>query len=97
MQKIEDLLLLPSSTVKEALKIIDFGAKKIALIVDSDKNLIGTITDGDIRRGLLSGLRLEDSIENIIFKNPTTCKIDDSKDKILEIALEKKIVSNSDS
>lgn len=52
---------------------------------------MGTVTDGDIRRGLLNNLSLEDSIETIIFKNPTICSMEDTKEKILEIALAKKL------
>ena len=50
MQDIPNIKLKPTSTIKEALKIIDSGAIKIALVVDDDDKLLGTITDGDIRR-----------------------------------------------
>jgi nucleoside-diphosphate-sugar epimerase len=72
MQDISNIKLKPTSTIKEALKIIDSGAIKIALVVDSDDKLLGTITDGDIRRAILDGKDLEDSIEGIYFKSPTT-------------------------
>jgi dTDP-glucose pyrophosphorylase len=91
MKSYKDILLKPSSTIKEALLTIDSGAMRIALIVDDNEKLIGTLTDGDIRRGLLNNLSLSDSIESIIFRTPTTCKVTDSKEKILEIALAKKI------
>lgn len=91
MKNYKDILLTPTSTIKEALKIIDSGAMKIALVVDNDEKLLGTLTDGDIRRGLLGTLGLEDSIESIIFKTPTVCHLEDTKEKILEIAIAKKI------
>jgi len=91
MQYISKIKLNPTSTVKEALKIIDSGAIKIALVVDSDDKLLGTITDGDIRRAILDGKDLEDSIENIYFKNPTTVSINDSKEDIINICTTKKI------
>jgi len=91
MKSYKDILLKPTSTIKEALFIIDSGAKRIALIVDEKEKLLGTLTDGDIRRGLLNNLSLSDSIESVIFRTPTMCKITDSKEKILEIALAKKI------
>lgn len=91
MKSYKDILLKPSSTIREALLTIDSGAKRIALIVDEKEKLIGTLTDGDIRRGLLNNLSLSDSIESVIFRTPTMCKITDSKEKILEIALAKKI------
>ena len=91
MKNYKQILLKPTSTIKEALAIIDKGAIQIALIVDDDEKLLGTLTDGDIRRGLLSGLALTDAIETIIFKTPTVCSIDDTKEKILDIATSKKL------
>ena len=91
MNSISHIKLTPSSTIKEALKIIDSGAMQIALIVDETDHLIGTITDGDIRRGLLNGLDLQSSIESIIYKNPTVAKISDTKEEILKKALAKKL------
>ena len=91
MKNYKNILLKPTSTIKEALKIIDNGAIQIALVVDKDEKLLGTITDGDIRRGLLNNLSLDDTIKTIIFKTPTVCHIEDSKEKILEIALAKKL------
>jgi len=91
MKNYKNILLSPNSTIREALKIIDSGAMKIAIVVDEHEKLLGTVTDGDIRRGLLGTLGLEDAIETIIFKTPTVCKIDDTKEQILEIAVEKKL------
>jgi len=91
MKKIENIKLTSNSTLKEALKIIDFGAIQIALVVDVENKLIGTITDGDIRRGILKGMALDDSVESIINRKPTVCSVNDSKEDILKIAVEKKI------
>ena len=91
MKNYKNILLSETSTIKEALKIIDSGAMQIALVINSDEKLIGTLSDGDIRRGLLNNLSLEDSIESIIFKSPTVCKVNDSNERIIEIALAKKI------
>ncbi len=91
MKNYKNILLNPNSTIREALKIIDSGAMKIGIVVDENEKLIGTVTDGDIRRGLLNNLSLDDIIESVIFRTPTVCKIDDTKEKILEIAVEKKL------
>jgi len=91
MKSYKNILLKPTSTIKEALNIIDIGAMQIALVIDENEKLLGTLTDGDIRRGLLNNLSLDDSIETIIFRTPTVCTTEDTKDKILEIALAKKI------
>jgi len=91
MKNYKKILLKPTSTLKEALQVIDKGAIQIALVMDKNEKLLGTVTDGDIRRGLLNNLSLDDSIETIIFKTPTVCSTEDTKEKILEIALAKKL------
>jgi len=45
--------LSADSTIEGALSVINSGAVKIALVVDTDNKLLGTLGDGDIRRGLL--------------------------------------------
>jgi dTDP-glucose pyrophosphorylase len=91
MKSFENIRLAITSTIKEALKIIDAGAMQIALVLDDDNKLIGTITDGDIRRGILKGLSLDDDIESIIFRTPTVCSVNDTKEDILKIAVAKKL------
>ncbi|MFW3372421.1 nucleotidyltransferase family protein [Aliarcobacter butzleri] len=91
MKNIDNIKLNINSTIKEALKIIDNGALQIALVVNENDILLGTLTDGDIRRGLLKGLDLNSSIESIIFKTPTIAKISDTKEEILKLALSKKL------
>lgn len=91
MKPVDQIKLLSSSTIREALRIIDNGAMQIAIIVDENDRLIGTLTDGDIRRGLLNNLTLDDTVESIVFKNPTVAKLTDSKEEILQKALVKKL------
>ncbi|RXJ68986.1 alcohol dehydrogenase [Halarcobacter ebronensis] len=91
MKNIKDIELQLSDTIKKALQIIDSGAMQIALVIDKENKLLGTLTDGDIRRGLLKGYTLDSSIKDIIFKNPTVATISDTKEDILRKALEKKI------
>ncbi len=91
MKNIENLKLTSNATIKEALKVINDGKLKLAVIVDLNEKLIGLISDGDIRRGLLKGLDLNSSIESIIFKNPIVAKVSDTKEFILKLALSKKV------
>lgn len=91
MKNIDNILLKPHSTIKEALGVIESGSKKIALVVDDDKKLLGTLTDGDIRRALLKNLSLDDFVESIIFKTPITCKANYNREEILELSLKNKL------
>ena len=91
MKNIKNIKLKQNATIKEALGIIDSGAMQIALVVDDNDKLLGTLTDGDIRRGILRGLDLDSSIETIVFKEPAIAKISSTKEEILKIALSKKL------
>lgn len=91
MKHIDSIKLSPSSTIREALQIIDTGGMKIALIVGAGNKLLGTLSDGDIRRGLLNGMMLDDSVEPIVYPTPFVCRINDSKESILQNAVAKKI------
>jgi NDP-sugar pyrophosphorylase family protein len=60
-------------------------------VLDDSKKVVGTLSDGDIRRGLLNGLNLDSTIEDIYFKEPTLASVNDSKDVIIQKALRKHI------
>lgn len=91
MKPIDAIKLSLTSTIRDALQIINNGAIQMAVVVDSEGKLLGTITDGDIRRGLLNNLRLEDSVETILHTTPTVATLSDTKEDILQKALTKKL------
>jgi len=63
--------LLPvDATLHQAIRNLDESALQIVLVINTDETLIGTLTDGDIRRGLLRGLNLNSPVEEIIFRDP---------------------------
>ena len=63
-------LLLENSTIRKVIKNLEKSALQIVLVIDKKKNLVGTITDGDIRRGLLNGLNISNPIKKLINKKP---------------------------
>lgn len=69
MVDLQSLQLVPSTPALEAMRIIDRGAAQIALVVDEHQRLLGTLTDGDIRRGLLHGETLEAPAERLMNRN----------------------------
>ncbi len=91
MKNIQNIKLNENSSIHQALEIISKGAIQIALVVDKDDKLIGTITDGDIRRALLQRVDLDSPVEPFVFKTPTTAKLSDTKEDILNLALSKKL------
>jgi len=86
----------PDTILKEVLDKMDAFSLGIACIVDDDQNLIGIITDGDIRRKILSSqkplpaLFVDDVIDHAIL-NPYTVQKDTSISQVIKIMDEKKI------
>jgi len=87
----KELLITEKFTIKEALKVIDKGTKRIAIVVDSSNKLLGTLNDGDIRRALLNDKTLETKIANVYFRNPSVCNIHDTKETIIKTAIKNKV------
>jgi dTDP-glucose pyrophosphorylase len=71
MKVYKDHLILSGSTLKEALlKLNDLASDAILFVVDEQDKLIGALTDGDVRRGLLKGFSIDSLVDEIIQKNP---------------------------
>ena len=91
MINILKISLRVNSTIADALGAIDVGAIRIALVVDNDNKLLGTLSDGDIRRGLLKKKFLNDTIEDIYFRSPITANKNTSKKDLLDLCIANKI------
>ena len=73
----KSICIQDNKSIEDALIAINSEPKlKIAIIIDANKKLLGTVTDGDIRRGLLSKEIPENSVTNIMNKAPATASID---------------------
>ncbi len=70
----------PSSTLGDAIRKIDASAQQVALVIDSERRLIGVITDGDVRRALLRGLGMDAPVAQVLSRNPITLPIGSPRD-----------------
>lgn len=78
--------LLPvDATLQQAIRSLTETGFQIALVVASDNTLLGTLTDGDIRRGLLRGLVLDSSIESIVYREPLVVPPQLGQENILQL------------
>ena len=68
----------------QALQHMNNQRVKFLVAVDNDGKVIGTLTDGDVRRGILSGMSLEEPIENAICKSFTSVSYRDGLSQVLE-------------
>ncbi|MBC7440710.1 MAG: nucleotidyltransferase family protein [Flavobacterium sp.] len=75
MRNYKEHLISSGSSIKQALKQLDVLAKDaILFVVDSNEILVGSLTDGDVRRGLLKGISIENDVNEIIQANPRFIK-----------------------
>lgn len=93
MQKIDTFLIEKDNTIKKSLKQIDKSARKIVFVVDKQRRLYGTLTDGDIRRWILKTGGIEGSVNDVCSKNPIYLQEDYSIDKVKDLMVTKKIES----
>lgn len=84
MKSWEETLIHPDATLREALDKIDQVGCNIALVVDSERCLLGTLSDGDARRALLKGLNLSDKVAAVMNSSPICAKASDDRHVILE-------------
>jgi dTDP-glucose pyrophosphorylase len=81
----KEILISPQLTIREVLKIIDSSSMQIALVVDANNRLLGTITDGDIRRGILKGISLDADVKQIMNPHPTVARSYERRDIVLAV------------
>ena len=79
------VILKPNDTISKAIQVIDKEIPKIVIVVDEKGKLLGTLTDGDIRRGLIKQCGLDTHLVDIMQKNPISVSIEDKRDLILEM------------
>src|SRR4051812_34522708 len=64
---VSEIFIKATSTVAEAIACIDrSGRVSLALVIDDEGRLLNTITDGDVRRGLLAGVELTDTVSALL-------------------------------
>lgn len=85
-------LIRETATVRDAVAAIDSGNRQIALVIDGNGRLLGTVTDGDVRRAILRGLELERPVTEIMHRNPTVTRAGDSREVIMALIREKHLL-----
>lgn len=78
-------LLTARATLHQAICCLDESSLQIVIVVSDDGRLLGTLTDGDIRRGLLRGLEMSSTVESIIHRHPLVVPPDWGRDTVLQL------------
>jgi dTDP-glucose pyrophosphorylase len=66
---LQKLIVRPSQSIREAMSVIDGNVREVALVIEEGERVVGVVTDGDIRRGLLCGLVLESPVREVMTTN----------------------------
>ena len=83
MNNWKTLLIKSNTTLSDVIKILDKGAQRIALVVDEQDRLLGTVTDGDVRRALIKHASMGISVDKMMCDTPKKANADWSKELIL--------------
>lgn len=98
MADLERLLVKSDHTIRQVMAVIDHGVKGIALVVDEARHLLGTVTDGDVRRMILAGLSLDVPVSELLARKsgshyplPITARAGTSSGELLRLMQEHRI------
>jgi len=92
LKDLKKILLQPDDTLEAAIRVIHAGGKRIALVVGNDNKLLGSVTDGDIRRALIKRVGMEYSVEKVMNKFPLTALKSDNADFIMSSMISKDLI-----
>lgn len=70
LQGPDQILIKKNFDLKKTLEVIDKGEEQICFLTNSKKELLATVTDGDIRRALISGKPLSSKIKELKLRKP---------------------------
>lgn len=85
MKNWESALVGPQARLEEAISIMDRSALRIAIVVDEAHRLLGTLTDGDVRRALLRHLSLDTPVSQVMCATPQVAQRDWSRERVLAV------------
>lgn len=75
----------PEDSMQDIIRKMDWAALEIILVVNDAGELVGTITDGDIRRGILAGSNLDDPAEGVMNRTPIAVPLETPRSEMLDI------------
>lgn len=92
IKEFSSILINENASVKEAMKQLDKTSEKILFVVTDDAKLVGSLTDGDVRRWILNEGSLVESVKKVCFKETYFVSVKYNLVKVKEEILKKKII-----
>ncbi len=85
MKNWKSALMFEKANIYDAIKNLEYTGLQIILIINNKKEFVGTLTDGDIRSGILKGQSLNSSVKNLVNRSPKTAKSNWSYEQALKL------------
>lgn len=85
MHNWKKILLKQKDTLARSIEVLELQALRIVLVVDDDKKILGTVTDGDIRRALLQHCGMDTPLSEIMHVDPVVASVNDTKNTLLSM------------
>ena len=92
MKNWKNIAVLPDLTFGEAISVLDQGGQRIVLVIDAQDRLLGTVTDGDVRRALLRHESMEIPISKVMCATPCVAELHWSREKTLTVMEDGKLL-----
>ena len=89
MVQMKQNTITQTSTLIDAVRTIESSAKRLAVVIDQEGRVIGTLTDGDIRRSVLDGDNLNTPVTKAMNKKPVVSGVG-----VSDSALQKILIKN---
>lgn len=90
-KKLRSLLILPETTVRQVIQKLNETQERILFVVDDGEKLIGTVNDGDIRRGIVKDVGFNDRVEQIMHREFLSVRAGTDLERIRALMIETKI------
>lgn len=91
--QLNDLLIDQELKIIDAMELIGRTSARILIVVDNEKRLIGTLTDGDIRRAIIDDIDKDSPVSKVMRKDPVSAKHNASKKELINLMSERNLLA----
>ena len=85
-------VLDPTATIADAVQVLNDASLRLVLVLDQQKKILGTVTDGDVRRGLIQQLGMSAPVSAIMNRKPVTVNSRMGRNSMIQLMREKDIL-----
>lgn len=90
-KNLKKMIITNNSTIKDALISLEKSGQKICFIISTSDKMVGTLSDGDIRKGLLKGFNLKTKVIDVMNKDFVWVTKSESRMNVLDLMKSRKI------